>query len=215
MLHTNPQASNKILESNFKSAVKWNQLNIENLVAFLDRGISPHSLIDGIPLFYKLVSINEFALARKLLEYGVDPNMEFRNIPIIFTVVDHVSSFYDYDNPAISGVLNNIKTQGLLFVEDLLKYGADINDQEKNNGMTPLMRVAQHQDLELIFFLLKLGADVSITDASGHDVMAYTSDPKIKKMLLVEYLRHNKQFPSYISMIPRDLVDLIVNQFMN
>jgi ankyrin repeat protein len=59
----------------------------------------------------------------------------------------------------------------------LLKAGADVKAQDKNNGLTALMYAAEtNQNPEVITTLLKSGADAKAKDNAGKTALDYAQD---------------------------------------
>jgi uncharacterized protein len=60
-------------------------------------------------------------------------------------------------------------------VDELLRHGAEIHVRSKPDGVTPLLNAVATGHPEVIEALLNAGADVSVRDAQGRDVVYYAS----------------------------------------
>jgi ankyrin repeat protein len=56
-------------------------------------------------------------------------------------------------------------------VERIVKLGADVNKQDKD-GESPLMHALRTKNLKIIELLLDHGADLTLTNKNGIDVLA-------------------------------------------
>ncbi len=58
-----------------------------------------------------------------------------------------------------------------------------LNEPRPSDGMTPIMIAAYHGHTDLVAYLMRKGADLSIKDASGRTVFDYAKDKKITALL--------------------------------
>ncbi|KAM8947408.1 ankyrin repeat domain-containing protein 40 [Pelodytes ibericus] len=73
-------------------------------------------------------------------------------------------------------------------VQKLLKSGVDINSQNEINGWTCLHWASKRNHIQVVSYLLELGADKYILTNKGEDPAQLTSKKDIKKVLGVEDL---------------------------
>lgn len=100
-------------------------------------------------------------------------------------------------NPnTLSGILDSpllfaISERKLNIVKLLVNYGANINICNRNDGTTSLIIALEkcQNDIEIIEFLLKNGADPNIADKDGYYPLSYVSGVDAEKIskLLVSY----------------------------
>lgn len=99
----------------------------------------------------------------KLLDEGLDPNYEYKNLPLIFFLLS-----------------DECKDKHLSL---LLKAGADANIQDSTFGMYPILWSVIH-DTDICFqLLLEHGADPTVSDFKGRNAYIYALDLRSKTML--------------------------------
>ncbi len=87
-----------------------------------------------------------------LLEQGADPNIAARNAMAV--------------RPIHSGAANRDPETSLTIVRLLVSHGAEVNVSQRG-GWTPLHQAADHDQRELVVFLLEAGADPALKSADG------------------------------------------------
>lgn len=125
--------------------------------AFLNEAISWHRIF-LINYFKEKVSVNDYELENAIV---------FKNIPYFLWMLStplRVSSNIFKES---FGCVGN--TSGSFWARILLEIGVDVNCGIKNNTLTPLFAAIRYGNIELISFLLELGASVS-TMCAGYGV---------------------------------------------
>lgn len=123
----------------------------------------------GQSLIMLTILNNQYAMCKKLLELGADPNLH---------------DFYDGTSAIIQASDVYTELRDTTFIKLLLTYGADPNDQEtikirdgKTGGTTPLLSAAS-QSLEKVKTLVNAGAHVN-------PVPGYTSRTPLTESLIM------------------------------
>lgn len=70
----------------------------------------------------------------------------------------------------------------------LLAEGADPNESNGPDRITPLMRAATLGDTEMVQILLEAGADPTLSDINGKTALDFATKPEIRQ-ILAEYLK--------------------------
>ncbi|MBF0297624.1 MAG: ankyrin repeat domain-containing protein [Oligoflexia bacterium] len=79
---------------------------------------------------------------------------------------------YKHRTPLLIAIQNNNKNTSLkqIFVDELIKLGADVNPANSNNGATPLTYAAYHGETSIVKSLLNVqGIEVNARETSGSD----------------------------------------------
>lgn len=63
---------------------------------------------------------------------------------------------------------------------------SDINQFVPSTDMTPLMHACEQSNHDLVDYLLKNNADISIQNADGKSAMSYASDNKVRGLLMIK-----------------------------
>jgi ankyrin repeat protein len=103
-----------------------------------------------------------------LLDVGADVNYQWRNeTTILILAIMRINVF---SQPTILDF--NIRMANVYsIVERIVKLGADVNKQDKD-GESPLMHALRTKNLKIIELLLDHGADLTLTNKNGIDVLA-------------------------------------------
>jgi len=88
-------------------------------------------------------------------------------------------------SPFIKGIVNG----DLKFVEKMIEFGIDVNQESGKTGMTPLMYAARYNKTAIIEMLVKEGAEVKIKSKQGFSAKKYAELSNAKDaMALLEKL---------------------------
>jgi len=142
----------------------WAMRNIEGFEKLLDLGADPNLIFDGSSVMHKAARNGDIAFLQKALKYGGDPNLiagKFNEAPIFKTI----------------GVIGSEKELAMIL---LLDSGANINATTGGEkvfglsmgGKTPVMIAADLARFDIVLTLLVRGADYSLKDDNGRDLMA-------------------------------------------
>lgn len=170
--------------------------NVEEVEELVAQGVDVNSkgTSNVTPLFWAMHNINGF---KKLLELGADPNVIFDDggSVIHWAVRVEDEKFLEEalkhgGNPnLVAGPLNETPLfraatpEGKSKASIMLNAGADINAQRVYRD-TPIMIAARLGQFDLVYELLERGADFSIKDENGNDLLYIISirkrrmDPK-------------------------------------
>jgi len=109
-------------------------------------------------------SMDEMAFERGIWQAALDDNVE-RIVHLISyqNVSPDLADTYGYT--ALHYAARNGK---LTAAKCLVKFGAGLNCQTRNNGATPLHRAIIAKKLEMVEYLLECGASLTIKDNDGH-----------------------------------------------
>lgn len=153
-------------------------------------------------------------IAEKLLKAGCDPEIrDYRGNTALHIACERgsmrgVGVIVQYGASPLSSLLNCSNYDGhtclhlasnngfLAIVENLIRLGADINAQEPCNGRTALHMAVDKQNSDLMFLLLKHGADVNKVTYQGYSPCQLTwgrSNNEIQQHLL-SLTENNLQF---------------------
>jgi len=132
---------------------------------------------------------------RKLLGQFIN----FRMVPEFFDFNLYQDFLKIEDNPNIQDKFGNNFLQNILkdrelvinlsLIKMIVKYGVDINNQNKFGG-TALMSVVQMNDMKIVKYLLKQGAKINLVSISGQTALSHaikcdkTKEKKLIKLLL-------------------------------
>lgn len=205
-----------------------NNNDMKQLQILLDQGISPNTHTKRGPLPLKLaIDKTNVDAVKILLENGADPNISAKIISVLnFAItkknMEIIRSLLDYgaDINSSSGHLGTplntaITVNSPEVVTELLVRGADIN--KSVNNYTYLMNAIEWGRVEIAKILIENGVDIY---AGDHGLNAYKMSiaqhqPEITKMIIKKDLEnkifHLKLTNTYFSVIPRDLLGLIIN----
>lgn len=173
--------SDKKVRALAKAAGKGKVKKIEELVA---QGVDVNSrgTSNATPLFWAMRNITGF---QKLLELGADPNVVYDDggSVIHWAVIHKDESFLKAalqhgGNPnLVAGKFNETplyeaaSPEGKSKAGLLLDAGADINARGGLSGETPIMVAAGLGQFDLVYELLERGADYTIKDNTGEDLL--------------------------------------------
>lgn len=90
-------------------------------------------------------------------------------------LLDNGADIKSTTNKGMTALMAAAKNSCTDTCELLIKYGADVNEKNKQNGATALMYAAHDGDtrIETFELLLKHGADVNATDIFGNSALIY------------------------------------------
>jgi ankyrin repeat protein len=148
----------------------WALRNIDGFEKLLDLGADPNIIFDGSSVMHWAARNDDTDFLRKALNHGGNPDLvagKFRETPIFKTI----------------GVIGS-DNEPAMFI--LLDSGANINAKtggEKVFGMsmggkTPVMIAADLARFDIVYTLLVRGADYSLKDDSGRDLIARITSMK-------------------------------------
>jgi ankyrin repeat protein len=142
-----------------------------------------NKLIDGQTLLMSAVESEHIDAVKLLLSYGADPNIKnsddasalhlalwSRNPVFIKTLLDFGGDANIYDSKRKESLIfSSISPEKLNHVKFLVEAGADVNVRDAVN-QTPLMTAATLAQYDIVYFLLKSGADATLKDNWGYTV---------------------------------------------
>jgi ankyrin repeat protein len=114
-------------------------------------------------LFYAIRTHASLEAIELLLEYDVD--------------------IHQLDDDKISALDTAIKFKRKDIVQLCIDKGMDLNSTKRKSGILPLLLAACFSDTEMVDLLLKNGAELNATDASGMSAKDYAKKLGQKKMV--------------------------------
>ncbi|KAF4626393.1 hypothetical protein G7Y89_g11764 [Cudoniella acicularis] len=164
---------NSVLHRPNRTALQWaaenGNLNICQIL--MDAGADPNAALansysgeTGTTALVAAVTSNKYQVVELLLKHGADVNDErgLRTALETATRLDdkEMVQLILWWNPRLgNSVIYAVENQNYMLVSTLLKAGADINAVNRWNGKSALSVAAGKNDLDLVRFLLKEGAD--------------------------------------------------------
>jgi ankyrin repeat protein len=148
----------------------WAMRNIEGFEQLLDLGADPNLIFDGSSVMHWAARNDDLDFLQKVLKHEGDPNLiagKFSETPIFKTI----------------GVIGSDNEPAMIL---LLDSGANINAKTGGKkvfglsmgGKTPVMIAADLARFDIVLTLLVRGADYSLKDDSGRDLMARIASMK-------------------------------------
>jgi len=129
-------------------------------------------------------------------EFGLQ---EPEEVPLLFYVIMNHISAEAFELLLQAGLdINYTNTEGLGAIDIAIKYrrhnivrrckeaGISLNESRRKSGMTPLMLAAAFNDLEMVEYLIKEGADINTVDNYGMTALDYAKkmgQGRVKELL--------------------------------
>jgi len=66
------------------------------------------------------------------------------------------------------------RTKFVEFIQRIVEKGADVNEIDRQEDLSPLMYASEDASLPIVEFLIENGANVNVTNKHGHDALYYT-----------------------------------------
>ena len=155
---------------------------------------------DSIPQIKKLLKENSYNLNSEVIvgqEYDLEEHDE---IALLFYLIQTGASLEVIELLIDSGMdIKYTNREGLSALDFAIKYrrediiklckksGISLTTSTRKSGLTPLMLAASFNDIELMKFLIKEGADVNTKDKFGMSALDYAKKMGQKKA--VEFLK--------------------------
>jgi ankyrin repeat protein len=127
---------------------------------------------------------------KKILKSLLCGMMFFVVMPCLASEEKKIDSLFDVLYLAKTEEEQNKQIQD---VEILLKNGADVNEQRKDDKTTPLHYVATASRYYLIPVLIKYGANLSLKDKNGMTAQDIAKNKKLEKEFLEAVSRGQKE----------------------
>ena len=156
---------------------------------------------DSLPQIKKLLSSGNYDLNSDVeigLEYDLD---EYDEIPLLFWAIQSGVSLEAIELLLENGCdLKQTTREGVGAVDYAIKYrrddivrlckenGVDLTTSKRKSGLTPLMLAASFNDIEMMKYLISLGADPKAKDNSGMDALDYAA--KLGQKSAVKFLEN-------------------------
>ena len=141
---------------------------------------------DSIPLIKKLLKHNKYNLNQEVeigKEYDLD---EYDEIPLLFYLIQTGASLEVIKLLMEHGMdITHTNKEGLGAIDFAIKYnrfdiiklckqsGISLTKSKRKSGLTPLMLAASFNDVKLMEFLIKEGADIKERDKFGMSAIDY------------------------------------------
>ncbi len=134
----------------------WAMKNIKGFTKLLELGADPNIILDerdgdGGSLFEWAISSNDSRFLIEMLKHGGNPNL-------VFGQFKHTLLF------------EAVTPEGKHNLDILVSFGANI-DAQRSSGETPMVYAAGLGQFDVVYKLLKLGADHSISNKLGKDLV--------------------------------------------
>jgi hypothetical protein len=145
-------------------------------------------LFDGQFPLYTAVNTRAVDIARKLLDYGANPDLG---------VTERRSSYTTNDEPmqvTATPLLKAIDSDCIELVKMLLCAKADVN-QADQDGYSPLVLAVEKGTTDVITLLLQNGADIECVGPTGRSVFDMASKESVQKALQSHLSRGNSAQP--------------------
>jgi hypothetical protein len=133
-------------------------------------------LFDGQFPLYTAVNTHAVDIARKLLDYGANPDLG---------MTERRSSYATTDEPmqvTATPLLKAIDSDRIELVKMLLCAKADVN-QADQDGYTPLVLAVEKGMTDVVTLLLQNGADIECVGPTGRSVFDMVSKESVQKVL--------------------------------
>jgi ankyrin repeat protein len=139
--------------------------NEKGFLRLLEHGANPNAPIDhGGSVMNLAVTDKNPAFLKMALEHGGDPNWTDpqNGRPIIFSTINPY-----YREP----------------IKLLIAAGSDLNIRDKGFPFhnTPLHTAASLNQYDIVYMLLKAGADYTLTNSNGRTMVEYLQNPRVSK----------------------------------
>lgn len=158
----------------------WQARNKAGFRALLERGADPNNIwTTGHTLLNLIAATSSPDFLKLALKYGANPNL-------VAPRVDETPLFAASEFP-----------KGNVNVPILIKAGADLDYQSKPSMNTAMMVAAIGGNFDVVYELLKAGANYKIKDANGRDVRFWIRlsradyKPYWRKRIIAFFQQHN------------------------
>jgi len=154
---------------------------------------------DSIPHIKKLLNSNSYNLNSEVeigTEYELD---EYDEIPLLFWAIqsgvtlEAIKLLIEYGanlklttREGVGALDYAIKYHRRDILELCKENGIDLTNSKRKSGLTPLMLAASFNDIDMMKYLISLGADPKAKDRSGMDALDYAA--KLGQKSAVEFL---------------------------
>jgi ankyrin repeat protein len=154
---------------------------------------------DSLPQIKKLLSSGNYDLNSDVeigLEYELD---DYDEIPLLFWAIQSGASQEAIELLLEYGAnLKQLTKEGVGALDYAIKYrrkdivelckskGIDLTSSKRKSGLTPLMLAASFNDIDMIKYLIDLGANPKARDNSGMNALDYAT--KLGQKSAVEFL---------------------------
>ena len=156
---------------------------------------------DSLVQIKKLLSSGEYDLNSDVeigLEYDLD---EYDEIPLLFwaiqsgvsleaieLLIEYGADIKKTTREGVGALDYAIKYRRRDIVELCNKQGIDLTTSQRKSGLTPLMLAASFNDIDMMKYLISLGANPKAKDNSGMDALDYAA--KLGQKSAVEFLEN-------------------------
>jgi len=156
---------------------------------------------DSLPHIKKLLSSGKYDLNSEVeigTEYDLD---EYDEIPLIFWAIQNGVSREAIELLIQNGAkLEQTTREGVGSLDYAIKYrrrdivelcnekGIDLTTSQRKSGLTPLMLAASFNDIDMMKYLISLGADPKAKDKIGMDALDYAA--KLGQKSAVKFLEN-------------------------
>jgi len=159
---------------------------------------------DSLPQIKKLLQKNSYDLNCEVevgTEYDLD---EYDEIPLLFWAIQSGISIealtllikggidlHTTSKEGVGALDYAIKHRRKDIVELCNKSGIDLTTSKRKSGLTPLMLAASYNDIDMMEYLINLGADVNIVDKKGMSAIDYAT--RLGQKSAVNFLENLKK----------------------
>jgi ankyrin repeat protein len=154
---------------------------------------------DSLPQIKKLLASGSYDLNSNIqigTEYELD---DYDEIPLLFWAIQNGVSFEAIKLLVEAGAnLKHLTREGVGVLDYAIKHrrkdivqlckenGIDLTTSKRKSGLTPLMLAASFNDIEMIKYLISIGANPKAVDHSGMNALDYAA--KLGQKSAVEFL---------------------------
>jgi ankyrin repeat protein len=115
------------------------------------------------------------------------------DIDTLMLLIENGADIFHCDPEGVSVFDIAITYDNLEMVEYLVTHGRDVNETKRKSGFTPLMAATCYGRVDIVKYLLEMGADENACDLKGFKAVDFAR--KMNKKSILELLEYDSEAP--------------------